>query len=313
MHTMRQLTATAAALTLSMLSLGPVSLADPGEATHIDELTAVVADDNVAVSGQATFVDTPVLIGQDPSGDAVAAQLPLGHDLTTATIGRPDPFDETVVFTLGVANQPPQVNGTPELIRYLWPITVFNAGQPGPNLTVEATRSSQGVCPASVDPCFRVMSYAGDGDAGLGQLVAQVPGTMANGVVQWRIPLSVLNAQPGSRIETPIFIRAEPGASGPGASASVFPAIIGALDRVLPTSPTYSVPGSTVRVGIAPADTPAEEVALISGATVEEPGGFTATVLAPAEAGEYIVVARACYGMVGDCGLATATVTITTP
>lgn len=287
------------------------AIADPGEATHIDELAAVVDGDTITVSGQATFVDVPVLVGQDGTGDAVpdGGLLPLGHDLTTATIGRPDPFGETLTFTLGVANPPPTANGVPQVVVYQWPLRVGAAGVFDTFLDLEAFADSLSACPENpgIGPCFRVIHYTGALGPFIrtGDIVAEVPGTMGGGIVRWEVPLSALGAEPGSGIERPrasVRIRATVASASSTSFAAVF------LDSV-PPSQDYRIPAPVVRVGAAPAGTPPAEVALTTAAAIQDGGGFTASMPAPSTPGEHLVVAEACYGE-GTCALASTTVTI---
>lgn len=285
------------------------AVADPGEATHIDEVAAVVDGDTVTVSGQATFVDVPTVIGQDATGDAIpdGGALPLGHDLTTATIGRPDPFGDALAFTLGVANQPSMVSGVPGAVLYRWPVQVDSAG---PIFTLEAFADSVGGCPnPGIGPCFRVMHYTGMVSAvRTGDLLAEVPGVMAGGVVQWQVQMSVLNAQPGRAVTPAGTAEVVIGVGGPGMS---FPHPVSVdLDR-MSVQQQYRVPSPAVRVGIAPIGTPEAEVALAA-ATLQGDGAFDAVVGAPEMPGDYVVVAEACYGT-ATCASATTTVTIAAP
>lgn len=284
------------------------AVADPGEATHVDELAAVVDGDTIRVTGLATFVDVPAVIGEDVTGDAVpdGGELAFGHDLTTATIGRPDPFGETLTFTLTVANQSSTVSGVPEAVLYRWPVQVDSAE---PIFTLEAFADSLGGCPDNpgIGPCFRVMHYTGMISAvRTGDLLAEVPGAMAAGVVQWQVPMSVFNVQPGSAITPAGVAEVVLGVGGPGMS---FPhPVTVALDRVS-VQQQYQIPAPAVRVGIAPIGTPEADMMLTAAAALEDDGAFSAEVAAPGSPGDYMVVTEACYGT-ATCARAATTVTL---
>lgn len=297
--------ATAAGAALLVTSGG--ASADPQEATHVDSLAAAAFGSTIAVSGQASFVDAPIQVGEDAIGDTELSSIggdatPLGDDLTTATIARPDPFKNTLTFTLGIANQPPQLNGVPEAILYNWSIAVDGLPDRANGLSLQAIRTGQGEKPGA-SPVFRIMQCTenADGDVECDTLT-QLSGKIVDGVVQWQVPMSQINANPGTIITQRGDVTSTLGASGRAwfwdfGGDAMF------MDF------DYTVPGPTVRLGIAPAGTPPELVELTGTATLSSDGSFTGTLPAPGEPGDYVVVAKACHGT-ASCGLAGTTITI---
>lgn len=80
----------------------------------------------------------------------------------------------------------------------------------------------------------------------------------------------------------------------------------------------YIIPVPEVRMGIAPAGTPVSEVGLTVTGQVEPSGSFSGQLPAPAQPGEYLIVAEACYDGQRDwnfepvrnnCDVSTSTVT----
>lgn len=285
-----------AAVTAMLVATGGGAFADPGDTTHVDEVAAADGD-LISVTGQATFVDLPAQVGEDPAGDATVSgaaggQAPVGDDLTTATIARPDAFANELRFTLGIANQPPELNGTPEVIHYNWDISV-DGGSP---LTLQAIRTAQFASPGA-EPVFRLLNCA----EGSCATVAELSGTMADGEVTWQVPMSQINAVAGS-----VIAQGGNVVSTLGASGAVWFVNLGG-DQMFVVD--YTVPGPTVQLGIAPAGTPAASVPLTASATVEPTGAFAGTLSTPDTPGDYIVVAKACNGP-DNCGLATTTLSV---
>lgn len=106
----------------------------------------------MVVSGVAAFAaDVPMLVADDPVGDSLSGStgLPVGDDLTTATISRPDPLADTVTFSVGVANPPPVLMGVPETLVYNWDFLVTPVGAPGSGADpVRAACAADGAIPA---------------------------------------------------------------------------------------------------------------------------------------------------------------------
>lgn len=297
----------AAVGTALLAASGNVAAADPQESTHVDSLVAAAFGNTVAVTGEAGFVDVPALVGEDPPGDSTWSDfdVPMGDDLTTATIARPDPLKDTLTFSVGVSNPPPTLNGTPEVIMYIWEFSVTSPDGESADFQLRAQRSGQGFSPGSAKPYF-VIAKCVDGEL-TGRtcetLDQPLTGTMADNVVAWNVPMDRISAQTGSVVGAGT-IQVSASAAGRlwfGGGAAIFDSAF--------TEHDYVVPGPTVNVGIAPVGTPPEFVETTHEATVKSNGSFDATFPAPTSPGEYVVVAKACNGE-GNCGLASASMTI---
>lgn len=277
-----------------LVGAGPV-LADPTQASTVDSISAVLGPDGVAVSGHATFVDVPVTIGQDPSGDASPA--PIGDDLTSATISRPDAFGDLLTFRLDIANPPPTVDGIPEFLTYAWMFAIRSPGGEPKVFDLQAYRTSQWDAPGGVDPVFVLYRCPKPWTC---SKIGTLGGAMAGGVVEWNVPLAAIGALPGSVIG-PSIVQANVSVSGL--------AELVVLDQGPANTKDYTVPAASVRLGIAPAGTAPQDVPLTVHGTPAEDGTFTGEVPAPATPGAYTVVARACYGP-ASCGLGATSITL---
>lgn len=299
MRKLRASSWTAVAMSTALLVMGSVTssaaAADPGEATHVDSLVAGVVSGMVQVSGQATFVDFPVLLGEDPAGDAAISGV--GADVTNIYVARPNPAKATLEFTFEVADQMSTGPSVLPVITYSWPIFVDDSSR---ELFLEA-RSASLVQPTSAAPSFHLMEWIPGGI----ETVATLNGTMGNGIVRWEVPMNKIDATSGSTIAQGNCDTMGTGLSVPGALWSCNNA---GGDQAF-MDDDYVVPGSTIELGLAPAGTPAELVELTATATVANNGQFFGGLPAPTQSGSYVVVARACYGA-GNCSLSTTSVTI---
>jgi hypothetical protein len=278
--------------------LGPSAQADPGEATHIDSLSATVGT-NIQVSGAATFVDAPKLVGED-GADALVPGI--GADIRSVTLSRSAPKGK-INFTLGIGDQPATLNGIPETVAYLWDITVTSPSGSASNFELWAARSAQWAAAGATEPVFRrYICTAGTASNDCGSATT-VTGRMQDGVVEWQVPVADISATPGSVISS--------------SSIEVSPTAAGAVWGVLRLDGSgasqdeeYTVPGPTVKLGIAPAGTPAEQVLVTANAPVNlNTSAFAGIVAKPAQPGNYIVVAEACYTG-ADCVRSSTPVTV---
>lgn len=288
--------AAALATTTLLLAVPTVGQASPGAATHVDSVSATAGSSTIAVSGTATFVDVPVTVGEDGSGDAAVAGI--GADLTTAKIERPVGFNQ-LKFTLGIADQPPAAFGVPNIV-YNWGVS---ADGEDAGLTLGASRMWVGVGVApSPDPTFKLLSLAG----GNFSEVATLSGVMAGGIVQWNASLAQVRAVNGGILS----VGAQGIESTTGFGGAVF--FNGGLGGDTGFAEDYTVPFASVKLGIASEGTPVEDVALtVNAGTVNATtGAFSGTLPKPlAGSGAYIVVAQACYSPT-VCGTASTTITV---
>lgn len=287
-----------AAATSALLLAPGTAPASPGGGTHVDSVSATVGSSTLAVSGTATFVDTPGVVATDASGDAVPAML--GTDLTSGTISR-DPATNNLVFSVGIADEVPGAFGVPEVMHYGWAFGVGEDGSGGYWL-LQAVRTAQAV-QAGADPMFRLMQFRADGTCCDPR--AALTGTMALGKVTWTVAMSRISATTGTLL-TPHPAR--PVQVQIGASAQQW-LNSGQPDQMF-YEDTYAIPGITVQLGVAPAGTPLDQVNLTVNANVtQSTGAFSGAVPKPASPGSYVVVAKACF-VAGVCGMGSTTITI---
>lgn len=294
---MRKIAIAAVGVTTMSVLLGPTAHADPGEATHIDSIAATVGT-SVSVTGTATFVDVPVVVGQDADG---ASPNGVGADVRDLIIERP-PGSNALRFTMKIDDQPPTLNGLPTLV-YLWPLNVNGDEQ---HFFLMAGRAG-GFPNTSENPGWAVMQNTPEGFLP----VTDVPGVMGDGMVQWNAPIASLGAKAGDLLAQ----GATSGTASVPAGVRVGVHQLFWLGAPQPDNFTmeqeYTVPGAVVKTGIAPAGTDPAAVALTKAATANaSTGAFSASLAKPATAGEYIVVAEACYTG-ADCVRASTTVTVT--
>ena len=267
----------------SMLAL-PSAQADPGAATHIDALSATVGS-QVVVTGGATFVDVPVKVIDDPD----AARVPqIGANVTEATFSRPVGTTSSnstfnVTFTIGDPN-PVLPNGSYPGMVYLLPLMV---GVEDTGLFLMAGSSDGG----NTTPALAVMRDGADGFT----TVSKVNGSLGNGKLVWKIPLSTIGApKPGAAISQGGAASAE---VRTGMTEVVYCCTTADWFEQYTVDTEYFLPGATVNLGIAPAGTPIGQVALTKAATIPNwsNGAFSGALAKPDTPGDYIVVAEACY------------------
>lgn len=293
----RFLSATAAAAALVLQAVG--ASADPGSATHVDSVSASVGN-SIAVSGGATFVDIPVTVGQDTTGDASVAGI--GADVTSLKISRPSAASQNIKFQMGIADQLPAPVSTAPAIVFDWPI---GADEAPPTYYLEARRvSGSPFFPnASPNAQFMLVHNHPDGFHEHGVLT----GTMANGVVEWTVSLSAIEASGATKLVQ------GSGCAALGSTAAApggFVLCNNAGGDGAFMEEEYEIPKAKVSLGIAPAGTPVESVAVSTpGAVNAGTGVFSGTLPKPATPGEYIVVAEACYGS-SNCGRSSTTITV---
>lgn len=302
----------AAAVTSTLVVAVDGAFADPGNTSHVDVVTATVDVGGIAVTGRATFVDVPGVVGEDAADDAVGSAVPLGHELTTATISRLDPFGDMLRFTLGIANQPetdPETNGVPEFVVYRWDFTVAMGTAQQRDVTLRAWRTSQGRNRLQREPWFETSVCTNDDDCAN----RNGTGSMGDGTVAWDVRMGqdiglgqigqagdVISAD-GQNIQV---TSSAAGAEPPDSAADG----VVVLDDMA-TDTAYTVPGPGVRIGIAPAGTAPQDVPLTVAGTVNSQGAFTGRLPKPATPGAYTVAVQACHGA-DSCGITATNVTV---
>jgi len=280
-----------AALLAVTVPAGPVTA---HEETHVEEVDATVSGSTVQVTGLAHFVDVPVVVAEDPPGDAPAAGI--GLDVTSATFSRPNPASATLRLEVGVADATPQVHGAPATL-YHYPVTVngeISSCGGGTGFWFPEARIAS-LNPPEATPSFRLMCDLSPGAVATGPTIV---GAIGGGTVSWQFSMSQIGAQAGDTIShggdcvDPGTTLSPPGASWICNNATG--------DAVFLSD--YVIPGATVRLGIVEAGTPIDGVALSADASIDAgAGSFAGALPAPVQAGDYVVVAEACYGE-GNCG-----------
>ena len=284
-------------------SAGPLDATGPA-ATSIDSLAASVASGRVSVSGHATFVDVPVQVGDDGSGDATPADI--GADITTLTISRA-PSTNKFSFDMDIADMLPGTNtGLPIFVFYTWGFTVTAPDGTSADYLLVA---GAGSATAPTTPWAQLVTCT-QGTTG-GSCTAVNGGVssskVANGVVEWQVPANKLASPPrGSTLsESSDGIATVTGVAAAGAWQEA--GLKGVPDSA--SADDAFVPGQQVLFGIAPAGTDPATVNLGSSANLKSDGSFTGSVTAPSTAGSYELVAQACY-TADDCVLQTSNFTV---
>ena len=276
------------------------AMADAQATSHVDSMAATVGS-KVNVTGQASFSNFTKLVGEDPADALVPG---IGTDIRNIKISRVAPNGK-INFTLEIGDQPATLNGMPETVAYYWDITVQN-GESSSSYELWAARSAQWAAAGSTNPIFRRYVCVLDPTTGQNTCgtAVNVTGKMADGVVEWQLNASQINAQAGSVIT--------------GTAIEVSPTAAGAVWGVVrldgsgaSQSEQFDVPGATVKLGIAPAGTPVENVVLDGvGSVNTSTQTFSGALDKPAAGpGNYIVVAEACFGA-DNCALSSTPLTV---
>lgn len=165
----------------------------------------------------------PLVVGTDPDGDWGADVEPtiaplgdaLGQDLTEATIEMAD--KETINFIIKLNSLPPS-GGMPEISRYTWNFNVD--GEPAEldgkftNYSRGACDPTAGSCPPPRDPGQQPFALRGNcsttsaGNVTTCEELGLVQATFdaAAGTITIPVPIELLNAKHGSKIEPGVNI-----------------------------------------------------------------------------------------------------------
>jgi len=282
------------AVTLGVAAAQGAHPAGAQTATSISIGSANTSGSNIAISGSVAYGDdaaAPIQVSEDPAGDdADGGAVPNGMDLGNASIAT-DLAGKKLTFSFGVHDQTPGAKMAPAFV-YAWPFMVDGVDEMR-FLSSGTAGSWTGLGPAA-DPngWFRLCQVT-DGYI----CATPLTGTMGNGKVEIALPFSRAAITPGALIEQ--------GTGGCSSLCSTFNPTAFFFDSFGgdTSSPVgYQMPGE-VKLGIAPAGTPDASVSTPARATVaigsgKASGTFTGSVLKPASAGEYKVVARTCFGNV---------------
>jgi hypothetical protein len=261
--------------------------------SSIDRVSASLSGNTLTAEGAATFSEA-VPVWTDAAGDARRAGI--GSDVTSATIGRVA-AEDALAFTLAIADPLPEVFTVPELVHYHWYIAVTNGTRTQHYLLQAMRTGQQGRTVPNVNTLIRVVACVQQqtGSVLCDGTIRHVPGTMADGKVEWRVPVGVIGAYPGAVVaEGPNGVLVQPGASG-------FAYVSGdntTLDTL--KTGTYVV-GPSVALSVRRAGTTG--VTPTYAASLGPDGSFVGKLPAPRASGDYILSARACWGDAVACGV----------
>lgn len=298
---------------LALVALAPAQ-AQQTPTTTLDALTASVAGNTVTVSGKGTFTAAPVEVATDPTNDHFLSGVdgPSGTDLTRATIEAVNP--RTLRFTLTLDDLPTADRGTPEVVNYNWPIladgkefALLAHGQ----ATGHTLMCITGVFACSTSsgdvgkPIFSVNRCTRDPNTGQSLCSAtRVQGAVTGATFSWTVPATLIEATEGATLEPATDIAASLSLSGVNWYTG------GTAGDTMFQEASFEFPTPKVSVGIAPAGTPDESVALTTTVTANtSTGAFSAPLPRPATSGAYKVVAKACFGT-GSCAFGSVPLTI---
>ena len=284
-----------------VLSVAPASAAP---ASTIDSLAVSRSGNTITVDGIASIGDaSDAVVGSDVTGDARTASsfgVPsqslagLGMDLTSARI-KHNASANILSFSLGIADAIEQTFTLPELIAYHWLIKVTN-GDASIYYQLQAMRSGQyeNTLP-NPGPRFLVNSCGSlaSGAPSCFELAGYVDGVMANGIVQWNVPVALIGAFDGAVIEQYAAGQVRSIFSASGA------AYFGGHGDQIETVP-YVV-GPAVHVGIRKASQAPDQTAYQTLAALGPDGSFVGKIAVPKTPGAYIVSVRACNGDSTGC------------
>jgi hypothetical protein len=280
------------------------------DANAVTDLSAEAGASSVNVSGKAKFSgESPVQISVDPTGDAPAG-ADVGADLTGARVHQPDAGDARLVFEWTVNNLPQPL--PPEGVRYVW---TFGVEGKQYQLQAKLTNlaSTTEVDDPAGHPTHLGRSFQLRGNCGTLVAINNCP------------HLTWLDGQfdPAAKtiriflpIGAPYAPEVKPGALLSPAGA---PPIYAAYQAVVSNSSTwdegelvdegtYTVPGRTVALGIAPAGADPDKVEFGPAEPVSGNAFSGSLATAGRPAGTYDVFARACFGTA--CSVGTTQVTI---
>jgi hypothetical protein len=316
--------ATPNAVTLRLGLLDIETFLPPGlSPSKVSSLNASASGSSVSVNGAAVFGgEAPVTLATDDAGDGplhADTSRQTGVDLTGGFVSQPDPANPTLSFEWKVTNLPPP-SSLPEAIRYTIPFKI-NTASGEKTYQLQAKYSNVASVTMADDP-------AGHGRAPgtffqlRGNCVANYQGApLANCPhVAWLT--GSFNATTDTvRIDLPLGQSYAPDIA-PGAvllpnvvATTTISASYQAVASNATTTDealwgeevTYTVPSTSVRLGIAPAGTNPDNVNFSKAATVNDSGSFTGSLDAPGP-GSYEVFAKACFG--SNCAVRSVPITL---
>lgn len=285
------------ALAMAALSASPAGAAET-TAVSIDSATS--GGGSIVLAGTLAYGDDatgPITVGEDPEGDAAVS----GGGLDFGRVDlRTNPSARTLTWDIQVYDMPPAVEQSAPFFGYTLPISV-DSTDTGAFLAAGNAGAS---FPPSAGPFYQLCSAP----EGSYSCPTNLSGSMGADGITITLPYFRAGIQPGSDVS--------PGAAagcGGGICSTLWAGVLfNATGGDTGFLSTFRVPGE-VKVGIAPAGTPPGSVTMQATTTAETDGSWTAAVAAPASPGDYVLVARSCWGAVDTgltCAEGTSTITI---
>ncbi|HYH27841.1 MAG TPA: hypothetical protein VEA19_03570 [Actinomycetota bacterium] len=255
----------------------------PGRAFLMRKKVAVIGD-RVRVTGGATFGGAPVQVGESAIGSSPTVVPGAGMDLASASVRQST--QHTAVFEMRVHDMPADAGALPEAVHYEWPFQVKRGAAVVGAYTLQAIRSAQAVSPGSTDPAFRLLECAPDPAGAQCTQKATLSGAFTATGVQINLPVAAIGGPGVQLVQDREGVSTSLGVSGLRSGLGGDRMAVGPLTLFAPT----------VSVGIAPLETPDEEVPLTGEGVVYADGTYRGDVQRPEQPGEYKVVAMPCLG-----------------
>lgn len=281
---MRMLSAavTVVAMILAALPAGA------NEQTTIAITSSAVNGSTITVDGVLTLgadATEPFTISTDPQGDArvPAGGFDLGDSTVVADYSGTSP---RLVVEQQIFGGMPDEDGNPPGMGFSWPIKIGDGG--GDPQWLAAGSAGTNFTPS--DTWWTGLCVNGEG----GWICdTPVPGTVTEDAITWSVPFTMVGARAGRTVSAS-------SAHGGRPNSFVWPSVLvtaGLISTDTATAPIeYVIPGS-VEAGIAPAGTPLGAVPWSAETPfAHKTGTYQLNLPAPADAGDYAVWVRTCFG-----------------
>ncbi len=178
----------AAALTAALVVPVLAATSDAGAEASFDDVSVVVQDGAILVTGSSSFNGAPVVVGADATGDAMMA----GTDFGTATLTQGE--DGLITAELELVDGFPETATSPEGIYFEWNIDV-----PGGDAVALTAKYLNYNAPGGW--FFAVTTYTVDPTTGSGSFSsAAADGEWTGSHLTWRVDPAQLGASAGDKL-----------------------------------------------------------------------------------------------------------------
>lgn len=285
----------AAATAATLLAGVAAATAEEAPASTVSTLATAVSSTGLKVSGNALLAPLAgTVVAQDAAGDS---RLPgtdiVGGTITAAGAG-------VTRFTMAIGNMGPGATSLPAVMHHTWGFAVVN-GDRAAEFSLQALNGGavqatvlEGATPA--DDVFQLVTCPPDDNTACTS--TPLTGAITDQGVSFDVPNTAVGIATGSLITS----------AGNGLQTNLAASDLAWLNGPIGTEAVapedLAVPAGDVKVGVAPAGTAVEDVALTTTAPVKGKA-YTVTLPRPA-AGQHVVVVQACHG--GVCGPRTSKV-----